>query len=168
MSKEQAQFEVLDDGKVIGPLWADRIRRDIEAGKISANAEGRPLGELTWVPLNRLVTPRPLAPKIEHTATETPYKNLTAVSKSVITYGEALKIISIVVVVGGGIAIVGAFANPDKNLITEAIGVIGLFALFFGAILYSAGMMIAAMGEAMHALRDIAMNTRAVADREKH
>ncbi len=160
------QFEVSVGGKVVGPVSLDQIRRGLEAGSIPRDAQGREVGSSEWVPVECLLAPRadvPLGSAAPTTAAQTAeaplrkgvdrYKNLLAVSESLRTYGGLLKVFGWIV---GGVAILVAlvfYSEGGMKLVAALTG------LLFAVALHVAGTFIAAAGEGLLALADIATNT---------
>jgi hypothetical protein len=81
------------------------------------------------------------------------YDNLVNVSGALQSYGMAVKYLAAVALVVG---VIGGFAGSNNTGFAVAI----VFAAVLAAVsLYAAGLMIAAMGEGLLALADIATNT---------
>jgi hypothetical protein len=82
------------------------------------------------------------------------YANLDAVSATLRTQGKVLKVIGLA---GGGVALLGALMEASNSAgLAVAVAVAGVCG---GGILYAAGLLIAAGGEVLLALGDIARNT---------
>jgi hypothetical protein len=151
------QFEVSSGGKVAGPVSLDQVRRGVAAGVIPKDAQVRRLGAVLWQPVLdvlQLHPPPPLpAPEIATGAVEASrYKNLHAVSGMLRSYGEALKLIAWLL---GGLGLLGAlFADGALAKIMALTA-----GLLVGLSLHVTGTFIAAMGEGLLALADIALNT---------
>jgi hypothetical protein len=163
--EKSEQFEVSASGQVVGPVTLDQVQRGVESGKIPRDAQGRKVGSVEWVPVALLLA-RPsevaASPSLRPIAVRAPdvpvggggrdrYKNLLAVSESLRTYGGLLKVLAGVVVVG---SLLAGWSAGGAWVAALFIGGVG-----FGLVLYATGLLIAAMGEGLLALADIATNT---------
>ena len=82
------------------------------------------------------------------------YANLDAVSATLRTQGKLLKVVGLV---GVGVAVLGALMEGSNSPgLAVAVAVAGVCG---GGVLYAAGLLIAAGGEVLLALGDIARNT---------
>jgi hypothetical protein len=87
-------------------------------------------------------------------ATARRYENLLAVSGSISAYGRAIKILGLVMGAGGLIG--GVVGLASSNAWGFGLAILGVF---LGLVLHASGTVIAAMGEGLLALADIATNT---------
>ena len=157
-----------------GPLGLDEILARVGAGSIPRVATVCKVGDADWMPVERLL-PRP-APVVPLAASKAPmvpsrrayiegrYANLASVGAGVAAYGGLIKGLGIVLIVGGVLATFFAFSGENH----ESVAFIAVPAAFFGVLVHVAGTIVAAMGEGMNALKDIAVNTGVVADLEEH
>ena len=86
------------------------------------------------------------------------YENLDAVSRALRVYGKVLKVGSLVIGLGGLVMFaLGLDYDNMEHLMRRLIGVL----LFLGgAGIHGAGVLLAAAGESVLALKEIAVNTR--------
>ncbi len=144
-----------------GPYTPDEIERELLAGSAPNTALVCKVGGTTWSPVATVVLARrPLpVPAAETVAVGTTleprrYKNLESVAGSLSGVGRMLQVLSVVLLVGG---VLGAlYAYSGSPLL--AFSLVGTTILALPV--YAIGVLIAAGGEALLALRDIAVHTR--------
>lgn len=153
-----------------GPLSLDDILGRVGSGEIPNDATVCEVGQADWVEL-AVVLPRPRAKPTpilaapvsiravrlayQRSEIETHYHNLASVGAGTVTYGQLIQGLGWLFGIGGVFAI---FALEGFSKLAGAVPV------FLGVFVHIAGTMIAAAGEAMNALKDIAVNTRLIAD----
>lgn len=147
-----------------GPLTREDIEREVASGTIPGTAVVCKVGEATWEPITTLapsqapVAPTPpasAAPATSASPTEAErYKNLVSVSKSLSSAGNILQIVAVVVVLGALNGALIAYSSSPTLALALAAGA------SLGVPMYALGVITAACGEALLALRDIAVNTR--------
>lgn len=131
------------------------------------------VGDATWLSVAEVLGP-PKPAEAQHSAplaspvsllaairiraeTEARYKNLAGVGAALTTWGGILKVLAVVIFGAGVLGVIFGFGEPW----IAGVGVMGVLA---GVIVAVLGMLIAAVGEALLALKDIAVNTRITAD----
>lgn len=169
-------YWISDPGRseqLAGPLSLEEIKRGVAAGAISPDAKVCAVGASEWSSVPSVVsrnanTPPALTPAfaagqtgvfLSRTDVEGHYVNLAAVGAHLRFVGTMFKLVGVVAAVSGGIA-TPVYAKQYGAGVFWAI-----LACVFGVFLFSVGIVIAAAGEALSALKDIAVNTRITADR---
>ncbi len=150
----------------MGPLGLDEIATKVRAGSIPREATACEVGLADWIPVEKIVPKRPREPRkkkarveeevvSDRSAIESEYGNLATVSDSTVSYGTVIKGLAFAVMLSGGL-VVFALEGMWKSL--------GILPFVLGVVMHVMGTMVAAAGEAMRALKDIAVNTRILAD----
>jgi hypothetical protein len=159
-----------------GPLAISDIESQYRTGVLSKGASICKVGDSTWIDLSSVfpAEPPPAPPRRElpHESARggsisekladgaRRYAKLTKVADGLRGTGSAFEFLGVAVFVGG---IAAAFFALSKESVIAAVP-LGVGAVLFGPALYSLGTLIAAAGEALLALRDIAINTRVTAE----
>lgn len=169
-----------------GPMPLDAVRASWNSGGLHPNTTMCKVGDATWLSVSKVLGPPnapemqpavpagPLdslvsspfgsgpsaAPRVSHlrSLTEARYKNLAGVGDGLSTWGGILKVLGFVIFGAGVLGIVVGLGT------TGWIVGVGALGLLVGIIVAVLGMLVAAVGEALLAIRDIAVNTRIVAD----
>ncbi len=171
--KQPGPFEVrAGDGRVVGPVTLDQLRRGFETGKVPPDSHCRAVGATTWMTVSSVVSevkaePGPVASapsgatSASATAPPKRYTNLLDVSGSLRAYGGFLKVLGWLV---GVVGVLGGLTAMEKvggyALVIAVLGIVG------GITLHATGTVIAAIGESLLALADIATNTGKMAESE--
>lgn len=157
-----------------GPLTRADVLAARRAGRYPNDASVCRTDQTDWKPITTL-DPKPkkkrktrdtsevqVAEEMDREAIESEYDNLSTVSTATSGAGTLLKALAALVVILG---FVGA-VNVGGSFGSTAGAVVGVSAFAVALGLYGLGVLLGALGEAMLALRDVAVNTRLVADRE--
>jgi hypothetical protein len=156
-------YEVSSGGRVVGPVSLEQMRQGVTAGMIPRDAQARPMGSASWRSVQEVlgIAPpplpaAPLAPAPAAPTTATPIgdrnSNLLSASRMLCRYGDALKLVGIAIAAVGVLGAVFADGLAWK-LMSLAI------AFLAGLTMHVTGTFIAATGEGLLALADIAENT---------
>ena len=143
--------------------WRDGLYPDDTSICRSDQAEWCPISSLGQKPGRkskaRQIDDEPEAEEGDRESVEDDYSNLTAVSSGTSSAGSMLKVLA------GIVALVGV-AGGGKLGSTwgAALAVAGLIV---AVLLYGTGVLLGALGESMLALKDVAVSTRLVAERQK-
>jgi len=161
---DEARFWVSTPGSEEPPA-GPFSKADVLVGRYPETATVCRVGESTWQPIRTLVTPSagPTNPAETVPSKHTPeasYTNLTAAGTGTVGYGTGLKGLGWLVGVVGIFVVIGKVA--DGAMFAAAGGTLILAGIGFHIV----GTLVAAVGEAMLALRDVAVNTRLSADAE--
>lgn len=169
-----------------GPMPLDTVVASWNSGGLHADTTMCKVGDATWLSVARVLGP-PKAPEVQpamlagpvvspvsspfgsgplgatgssylRSLTEARYRNLAGVGDGLSTWGGILKVLGFVIFGAGVLGIVVGLGT------TGWIVGVGAFGLLVGIIVAVLGMLVAAVGEALLAIRDIAVNTRIVAD----
>lgn len=180
---------VFTDRGLVGPLTLDDIHVAVAKATLSQDAKARLVGTNNWLMVREILSrptfasaatkpveepavpalPAPPATLIAAMAelsatprrrasvapTPTRYANLHSVSESLRSYGTFLKFLGVLAGVGG---VIGGYMASGK-LGVLALGLVMAIGIVAGVALHATGTFIAAMGEGLLALADIATNT---------
>lgn len=159
-----------------GPLAIGDIEQQYRAGTIPKDAVLCKVGEATWVEAGALFPERAVPPvavverQRELRSSKGPdrfeagvarYSKLTEAASGLRTTGTVIEVLGVLVFVGTLLA-----AGTLGTGLTERVlaGQLAASSVLFGVPIYALGMIIGACGEALLALRDIAINTRVTAE----
>jgi hypothetical protein len=154
-----------------GPLTLSDLQARVRSGVIPSDTVVCEVGQADWVqladvlpkPSTVAVLPpaAPVAPSVprsgsQRASIESHYRNLASVGTGTATYGQFIQGLGWLFGVSGIVALF--FLEGFWKLAVT-------IPMLLGVLVHIAGTMIAALGEAMNALKDIAVNSRISADR---
>lgn len=151
-----------------GPLSLQEITEAWQAGTIEPVSIICKVGESNWVNPESVLGPRvPRArtgelpqvfPLPDRRSIEGKYSDLARVASSLEFYGTALKVLVVIIGIASLAAVIYLIQSLPSALIALFVGVVS------GVWFYAMGILIAGAGNALLAVRDMAVNTRVSAD----
>jgi hypothetical protein len=175
-----------------GPMDLEAIRTSWNAGQLDPASTICKVGDTTWGSVDSVLGPPrpepaappawsapaasaapipagPTAPTPARSVIEAQYMNLARVAKGLIFYSRILKLIGYVVVAGSVVASfvfwIYTLVSEQGRSMSEVAVAVGLYGVSYGVSFIILAIIAAGTGEALFALRDIAVNTRIAADK---
>lgn len=153
-----------------GPMDISTVQASWNTGNLDPGTTMCKVGDATWVTIQSvfgdpkkqappLLEPLPAPGSFLRAALEARYSNLASVASSLSLYGGILKVLAFLLIGGG---VLGVAVGVTSGAWIAAVSIL-VFIIGIG--IWALGLLIAALGEGLLALKDIAVSTRLTSEK---